>query len=208
MLSGLGAALRARVRALSASTGSLAAITPLLPHWLEARLPLTVRHRLAEILSPGLLTGLAIFSVVSFLGSLVGVPYFFARLPADYFSRREQAALGIDPGPRPWYQTTLRVLRNVLGWSLILLGIPLFVLPGQGLLTVLVGILMVDFPGKHRLERAIISRPRVLATINALRKRTGRPPIETRLSWLPPDPTSPETSVADTKKIGEPPHLG
>lgn len=49
--------------------------------------------------------------------------------------------------------------------------------PGQGILSLLVGIILCDFPGKHRVERKIIARPRVLSVINQIRARYKRPLI-------------------------------
>ena len=55
----------------------------------------------------------------------------------------------------------------------------MLVLPGQGLLTLLVGFLLVDAPGKYRLERWLVSRKAVLRPINWLRRRKGRQPLIT-----------------------------
>jgi hypothetical protein len=60
----------------------------------------------------------------------------------------------------------------------VVLGLLMLVLPGQGLLTLLAGLLLLDLPGKRRLERRIIGSPRVLGVVNALRKRWKRPPLE------------------------------
>lgn len=144
------------------------------------------------LLSPGVLLGLAIFSGVMFVASIIGVPYFLARLPADYFSQRERVDLGLPKGRNTWVALTLRILRNLLGWILVLLGIAMLVLPGQALLTLLVAAFLVDFPGKRRFERWVIGRPVVMKSINQLRKKSGRPPLESRLSWLPPRPNSEE----------------
>ena len=51
-------------------------------------------------------------------------------------------------------------------------------IPGQGLLTILIGLILLDFPGKRGLERRLVSRPSVLAAINRLRARFGRPAME------------------------------
>ncbi len=69
--------------------------------------------------------------------------------------------------------------KNVLGGLLILVGIVLSLpgVPGQGLLTILVGVLLMDIPGKRRFELAIVRRPRVLASINRVRARFGRAPL-------------------------------
>ncbi len=158
--------------------------------WFEQWLPAGFKEWVAPLLSPAVLVGLTIFSVVTFVASLIGVPYFLSRLPADYFSAREREALGLPEGPRPRAHTVLRILRNLLGFILILLGIVMLVLPGQALLTILIGVLLMDFPGKRRFERWLVARPQVLKTLNALRRRAGKPPIEPRTSWLPRPPRS------------------
>ena len=157
-----------------------------MPTWFEQWLPESVRARLLPLLSPGVLIGLGVFSVVTFVASLVGVPFFLSRLPADYFTQRERVELGIPEQSPGALRLFLRVLKNLLGVLLLLLGVLMLVLPGQALLTLLVGAFLVDFPGKRKFERWVIARPWVLSTINRLRKRTGQPPLEPRLSWFPP----------------------
>jgi hypothetical protein len=133
---------------------------------------------LYEILQQrGVLVALGVGSVLLFVASVVGVPFFLARLPADYYSKREQKRLGLAATNRP-LRTLLRIAKNALGALLVVLGIFMLVLPGQGLLTLLVGIMLVDFPGKYRFERRILSSPRVLRVVNALRKRSGKPPLQ------------------------------
>jgi hypothetical protein len=44
-------------------------------------------------------------------------------------------------------------------------------------LTILAGVMLIEFPGRHRLVRAIIGRPAVLAAVNRLRARFNRPPL-------------------------------
>lgn len=120
---------------------------------------------------PAVEWGLAIFSVLAVLASVVLVPRFLATLPPDYLRRgSEQQA--------PGHSLPLRVLRNVLGVVLTLLGIAMLVLPGQGLLTLLVGVLLVDFPGKHALVVRALGRPKILAIVNKLRARRHAPPLE------------------------------
>jgi hypothetical protein len=55
------------------------------------------------------------------------------------------------------------------------------VLPGQGLLTILIALILLDFPGKRSLERRIIARPKVLRAVNGLRTKAGRPPLHLEL---------------------------
>lgn len=156
--------------------------------WLRGVLPEFLLGLLERLSSPKLLLVLGIVSAVTFIASVVGVPFFLTRLPEDYFSRRERAALGLPEPSNPPWRVALAVLKNLLGFTLMLLGLAMLVLPGQGLLTLVVGLLLADFPGKRRLERWFIGRPSVLRAINSLRRRTGRAPLLPRESWLPPMP--------------------
>jgi hypothetical protein len=72
------------------------------------------------------------------------------------------------------------ILKNILGVILILIGLALSLpgVPGQGLLTILLGLIMLDIPGKRPLEARIIKRPTILAAINKLRAKYNKPPLE------------------------------
>lgn len=128
---------------------------------------------LEHLRHPGLLAALGASSVVLFVLGIVGVPFFLARLPADYFSREERPSFA-ETGP---LRLMLRIAKNGLGVLFVVLGILMLVLPGQGLLTILVGFLLLDIPGKRRIVRRIIAAPRVLRVVNALRRRWNRPPL-------------------------------
>lgn len=114
--------------------------------------------------NPAVEWSLAIFSLLAVLASLVLVPRFLAKLPPGYLKA---------PAPPEHHSMPLRILRNVLGALLVLLGVAMLLLPGQGLLTLLVGVLLVDFPGKHRFVVRFLGRPKVLAVVNKLRARHG-----------------------------------
>jgi hypothetical protein len=125
-------------------------------------------HTLSSWLSdPVVDVCLVVFSVAAVGASLVLVPRFLAKLPADYLRSEAGQTLSMP----------MRVLRNLLGMVLVLLGVAMLLLPGQGLLTLLVGVLLVDFPGKHRLVVRLLSRPKVLALVNKLRGHRGSPPL-------------------------------
>ena len=68
--------------------------------------------------------------------------------------------------------------KNLLGAALMLLGILMLFTPGQGLLTLLVGLLLMNFPGKYRLERTLVARPGIFRSLNWLRRRRGAEPFE------------------------------
>ncbi len=116
-------------------------------------------------------------SLLSVLGVLVGVPWMVGSLPSDYFVADRRSALG-DAFHRRWFYPLLNILRNALGAVLLLLGIVMLFIPGQGLLTILAGLLLMNFPGKYRIERAVVGQPKVLVALNWIRARRGRPPLE------------------------------
>ncbi len=120
------------------------------------------------------LTGLSLGSV---LMVILGVPWVVSRLPADYFSRDHREPWS-ELGNEPWYALLLGLLKNLLGAALVMLGVFLIFTPGQGLLTLLAGLLLMNFPGKYRLERALVARPKVLNALNWLRKRHKVEPFE------------------------------
>jgi len=102
--------------------------------------------------------------------SLALVAWIVLALPEDYFE--------VDRPPLTVW-TVARLGRNVAGLALVAVGVVLSIpgVPGQGLLTILVGLFLVDFPRRRRLERALARRPGVLLALNRLRFRFGRPPL-------------------------------
>lgn len=132
---------------------------------------------LRELLTPGLIYGLVIFSIVAFVATVIGVPWFICRIPPDHFVRDDRPSFPFLPA-RSWVKLLGHALRNLLGVVLVLLGIAMLVLPGQGALTILIGLICLDFPGKRRFERWLVSRPAVARGINHLRRRAGQPPLE------------------------------
>ena len=107
-------------------------------------------------------------------GALIFVA--IGRMSSDYFVRDEDSIGN-------WHQRhpTLRwmgfLIKNFLGVILVLMGLAMLVLPGQGVLTLLIGISLLDFPGKRNLERKIVRTPTVHRAMDAIRRRSGQPPL-------------------------------
>lgn len=131
-------------------------------------MPHPLTSALDTIASPegaGVLAGASLLMV---LVSLVAIPWFLCRLPEDYL-------LGENEGSRGgWWR---RLLRNSVGSVLLVVGVLMLVLPGQGLLTIFVGLTLIDFPQKRRLIRRVLARPRLFKLINSIRERFERPPL-------------------------------
>ncbi|WP_164102318.1 hypothetical protein [Candidatus Laterigemmans baculatus] len=126
-----------------------------------------------EVLVGSLVTG----SFVVFIATLFLVPWAVVRLPTAYFARGREERIPM-PTMHPFLRAIVLVVKNLAGGVLLLLGVSMLVLPGQGLLTILMGLLLIDFPGKYKVERYIVSRKPILQSINWLRKRADRPPLQ------------------------------
>ena len=125
----------------------------------------------------GYVVGLAVLWIASVAVSIVAITVLLVQLPSTYFLDSHQRQLWIDR--HRVIRWTGIVLKNLLGLFLVLLGGVLAVpgIPGQGLLTVVIGLVLLDFPGKRRLEQRILSRPGLRARVNRLRARFGREPL-------------------------------
>lgn len=113
---------------------------------------------------------LASLSLAAFVLSIILLPIVIIRLPADFFIRAHPERKAFSP-----LRLSLKILKNLLGLSLLIIGILMLFIPGQGILTMLFGISLMDFPGKRRLEFKIASRPRVARSLNWLRKQADKP---------------------------------
>ena len=114
---------------------------------------------------------LGIVSVGSFIGSILFCTLTITYLPSDYFQLKRQ----VNHIEHPILRLIFKILKNLLAAVLIVVGFIQIPLPGQGVLTMLIGIVISDIPGKRRLERRIIRLPSVLSTANGIRSRFRRP---------------------------------
>ncbi|HLY75916.1 MAG TPA: PGPGW domain-containing protein [Planctomycetota bacterium] len=127
--------------------------------------------------SVGLAVWVVVVSVLTMVLSLGTAVIVLVRLPAEAFIADSRAA----PSRRGAALGMLaRIGMNVLGWFLVCAGVILSIpgVPGQGLLTIFAGLLLVEFPGRHRLIRKILSRPKTRTWVNRLRARFGQAPLQ------------------------------
>lgn len=127
-----------------------------------------------------LLGWLAGVSGVLLVGTLVVVPWLVIALPRDYF-------LYPEPPPGSWRRRhrairySVLAAKNLAGAVLLLAGLAMVLLPGQGLLTMLVGLILLDWPGKRRVELRLVKVRGIQRVLNRIRTLAGREPLE-----LPP----------------------
>lgn len=119
--------------------------------------------------------GLFLLSVAVSFASIAVV---LVKIPANYFSTHYQR--DFLPDSRWAVRWGALVMKNLFGVFLVMLGIVLSLpgIPGQGILTILLGLILLDIPGKRPLEARIIGRPAVLSAVNRFRARYDRPPLE------------------------------
>ncbi|HYP00899.1 MAG TPA: hypothetical protein VER76_11965 [Pyrinomonadaceae bacterium] len=137
-----------------------------------------LRETVTAYMSERSLVWLIVFSVVTFVTSIAVTIFVLIKLPDTYFKASHGREFWVERHP------VLRwgglVVKNLLGAFLVLLGVLMSLpgVPGQGVLTILLGVMLLDFPGKRGLELKLVSRPKVLRTINRIRQRFDRPPLQ------------------------------
>ena len=121
-----------------------------------------------------LIYGLLMFVVTFVVGTAVAA-FVVVKMPADYF----HPSYGRDlfAGRHAALRWTGTIVKNVAGAFIVLVGVVMMVAPGPGVLAILLGITLLDFPGKRRLELKLISRPEVLRAVNSIRARFNKPPL-------------------------------
>ena len=130
---------------------------------------------------PEVLIGMGISSIFIFLISILGISWFIAQIPEDYFLRSKRQ-------PSKWREQkpVLRFVvmfgKNLIGLSLIIGGLLMLVLPGQGLLTIVTGLLLVNYPGKYKLEQKLSSMPSIFRALNWIRLKANKPPLQKKAS--------------------------
>lgn len=115
-------------------------------------------------------------SAISLLAGLLLVPVFITRIPVDYFSHSHRHRLSAS-SRHPFISLLITGGKNLLGIVFIAAGLLMLFLPGQGLLMLLAGLIIMNYPGKFALEGWLIQLPHVLSTINWLRTKYNHPPL-------------------------------
>lgn len=123
-----------------------------------------------------LLLGFVLSVAASAAGVLV-VGIVLVKLPPGYFGD------SAPPQPLPNTHSLVRwmvvVFKNLLGAALVMFGLIMSVpgIPGPGIMTIVIGLMLLDFADKRRWARWVISRPPILRAANSLRRQYGRPPF-------------------------------
>ena len=116
------------------------------------------------------LVWLGTLSFIIFIFSLLTIKWLVALIPSDYFIKKNNSEFRSN---YPIFWLVSIIIKNLVGYTLIVGGILMLVLPGQGLFTIFVGLMLSNYPGKFYIERKFIAIPSVLRAINWLRKKSN-----------------------------------
>ncbi len=109
-----------------------------------------------------------ILSIVMCVATILVLPFLICKIPEDYFLH------GQSKSPRhlsPLVRGGRWLVKNMAGYLLILAGFIMLFVPGQGLLTLFLGVVLIDFPGKKMLEKRVIRIQYIRSTLNWIRKK-------------------------------------
>lgn len=112
-------------------------------------------------------------SLACFVASLVVVPALLIWMPHDFFARPEPKVTTVGP-----LRLVGRLIKNAFGAIFVAAGIVMLVLPGQGILSIVIGVSLLNFPGKRRLQLRLLRLRGVRRSIGWIRHKAGKRPLE------------------------------
>ena len=123
-----------------------------------------------------LLGSLSIFILIISVFMMVLIISF---LPENYFkSENRNLIFSVQNSRYPLLKLLVLITKNFLGILLLLSGILMLVLPGQGILTIITGLVFMDYPGKYKFERKLLRQKGVINSINWIRSRLSKPSLK------------------------------
>ncbi|WPE16951.1 PGPGW domain-containing protein [Candidatus Thioglobus autotrophicus] len=121
-----------------------------------------------------LLILVSLISAVVFVLTLLLTPYLLGLIASDYFTMENPHKLEI----KHIGHIIAVIIKSVIGLALLLAGIIMLVTPGQGVISILLGLFLMEFPGKRKLELKIINHDPTFKTLNWLREKASKPPFK------------------------------
>ena len=100
-------------------------------------------------------------------------------LPENYFKSENRNLISNVKNSRyPLLKFFILIIKNFFGILLFLSGVLMLVLPGQGILTIITGLVFIDYPGKYKFERKLLRQKGVINSINWIRSRLNKPSLK------------------------------
>lgn len=117
---------------------------------------------------------MGVVSMIIFIVSIVLTPYLLGLIDENYFSELKRRRLIIQN----FGHLLIIILKNVFGFVLLITGIIMLITPGQGIIAILLGLFLMEFPGKYQLELKLIAHNPTFKALNWLRNKVGKPPFK------------------------------
>ena len=114
-------------------------------------------------------------STIFFLLSLLGLSWLISIIPHNYFVDKKRVSLIKMKNPLMWLP--IIIIKNSIGLVLILCGILMLILPGQGVLTIITGLIFLDYRGKFKFERLLVRNKLILNSMNWIRRKLNKPDL-------------------------------
>lgn len=108
--------------------------------------------------------------------------YIITQMDKRYFIRNKLSAGDLSEPPdltsmNSWVNYLINIIKIIVGICLFLCGLVMLVLPGQGLITMLIGLSLIPFPGKKAIEQNLLSRKSVKTSLNWIRIKANKDPF-------------------------------
>lgn len=115
-------------------------------------------------------------SMATLVVSFIAVPIVIRRMPHDYFLEDSPKVEEIRER-HSVLRIIFLILKNLVGGILFLGGVLMLIGPGQGLLTILIGLFLMDFPGKRNLEIRLMRTGPIKKTVDWIREKADKRPL-------------------------------
>ena len=128
-----------------------------------------------------------VLTTVASIAYFVLVSYIITQMDKRYFIRKitlnktSSSSMLINSAHINGWDSSvsylLKFIKIIGGIVLLICGIAMLVLPGQGLLTILIGLSLLPFPGKNKLEQNLLARKSVQSSLNWIRIKANKEPF-------------------------------
>lgn len=123
-----------------------------------------------------------LLTTVASIVYLIVISYIITQMDKRYFIRKKISADDARKKPHLTLMNSsvncvVNVVKIIVGLYLLVCGIVMLVLPGQGLVTMLIGLSLIPFPGKNKIEQNILSRKSVRSSLNWIRIKANKEPF-------------------------------
>lgn len=137
---------------------------------------------LAQTLGPSFIFLSILLTTTAAIAYLLVISYVITHMDKRYFLRKKLIAPDASASPHLTSMSSsvtyvVKIAKVILGVFLLLCGIVMLVLPGQGLITIVIGLSLIPFPGKTKIEQNLLSRKSVRSSLNWIRIKANKEPF-------------------------------